>query len=126
MVFLTSICLGVTGMFSVLLLREFLPFRVSVSDLELNPSAWLNQKVAVQGKLVGPIGFVAMGIPPPWNKILYDAHASLGVRGWGGTYRLENVLVIGVIRREIYEYRGREITFYYLDALEVHRLDKEA
>ena len=121
-------------MFSVLLLREFLPFRVSVSDLELNPSAWLNQKVAVQGKLVGPLGFAAMGIPPPWNNILYGLNkttlktpaASFGVRGLMGTYHFENVTVIGVIRRKIYENFGREITSYYLDAVEIHRLDKEA
>ena len=75
-----------------------------------------------------------MGIPPPWNNILYGLNkttlktpaASFGVRGLMGTYHFENVTVIGVIRRKIYENFGREITSYYLDAVEIHRLDKEA
>lgn len=133
--FLIAIILGIAIITGILLIRELFPSKVSVRELELNPSAWVNQKVVVQGKLVGPLGFVAVGSPPPWNYELFGLNETIETIGkpevvkcgvlWNkGDYNFENTLIIGVIRRGVYfNAAWEEKICYYIEAQEIQKLD---
>jgi hypothetical protein len=87
----------------VVLLLNPLPFRTvvqitSVDEIMLNPSAWVNKKVLVEGKLNGPLFFIPEDMPP-WNYEL-SSNGTIGVR-WNGNdiYNYVNVRVYGVVRQ---------------------------
>jgi uncharacterized coiled-coil protein SlyX len=76
---------------------------VTVDDLRLNPDAWLNKRVIVEGKLSGLVGFAPENIPP-YDYILFryneTSEASTVFVGlsWNSSnlYDLANALVIGI------------------------------
>lgn len=69
----------------------------SVDEIRLNPSAWVNKEVVVEGKLTGPLVFVPENAPP-WNYEL-SSNGTLGVL-WNSSsvYNSISVRVYGVVR----------------------------
>jgi uncharacterized coiled-coil protein SlyX len=78
---------------------------VSVDDIALNASAWLNKTVIVEGKLSGPFGFLPEDMPP-YNYVLFrynetsEASTVFAGLSWNSSdlYDLANVVVVGVVR----------------------------
>jgi hypothetical protein len=88
-----------------------------VGDILLNPSAWVNRTVVVEGSLSGPFGHVAEGAPPYDYEL--SSNGTIGVL-WKGSdtqYTSANVRIQGVVRQ------GRtadglwpSVTCYYIEA----------
>jgi hypothetical protein len=71
----------------------------SVGDIMLNPSAWVNKTVVVEGNLTGPLGSVPENAPP-YNYEL-NSNGTIGVF-WSGSdtqYSSANVRIQGVVRQ---------------------------
>jgi hypothetical protein len=78
---------------------------VTVDDIALNASAWLNKAVIVGGKLSGPLNFSVPVGRPPYNYTLFrfneTSEASMVFAGlsWNSSdlYDLVNVAITGVV-----------------------------
>lgn len=99
----------------------------TIDEIHANPSAWMNRTVVVEGKLSGPVGFIAAGIPPPCSHVLYRSNATsqseevfIYIR-WSGSYEFEKTIVIGVLREGYWSlfFGGGQ---HYIEALDVIRL----
>ncbi|MDH5732852.1 MAG: hypothetical protein OEY88_03585 [Candidatus Bathyarchaeota archaeon] len=102
-------------------------YRQTIDEIHANPSVWVNRTVVVEGKLIGPVGFFAVGIPPPCSHILYRSNATsrseevfIYLR-WSGSYEFEKTTVVGVVREghwSLFHGGGQ----HYIQALDVIRL----
>ena len=81
---------------------------VSIAEITLDPSAWVNRTVVVEGKLNGPIAYITS---IPWYYELsvngtIESQDALGpncigvdLGNKGGVYESANVVVIGVVSK---------------------------
>jgi hypothetical protein len=72
---------------------------VDIKEINLNPSAWVNKTVVVEGNLTGPLVFITENAPP-WNYELSSNGTRIGVL-WNrdDVYNSANVRVSGVVRQ---------------------------
>jgi hypothetical protein len=78
---------------------------VTVDEIAINASEWLNRRVVVEGKLLGPLVHIPERNPPygfrlfRYNETSEASTVFVGL-SWNGSnlsYDLTNVLVIGVV-----------------------------
>lgn len=80
MIFLVVLCIGISVAGGLILLYEFSAIETSITEINSNPSAWVNRKVVVEGKLVGPLGYIPE-TTPPWNYELYGLNETVETVG---------------------------------------------
>lgn len=89
--------------------------KVSIDQILLNPDAWVNRRVIVEGILAGP----ALSVPGetlPWNYELVST-GTIGVAWNGGTdFLLFEVRVTGIVREETRGGLQQASTVYYIEA----------
>jgi len=97
--------------------------RVSIDQIGLNPDAWVNKEVVVEGNLTGPF----IGYDLIWNFELSSNESTIGVR-WNGRegtangsdfYDSVSVKVFGVFTIGRSVERGE--SGYYIDAERIDR-----
>jgi hypothetical protein len=121
-----------------IVIHEFFPhiyaIATSIGEINSNPSSWVNKMVVVEGKLVGPMGFIPEATPP-WNYELLRSNETVETIGKKGTvsigilwnymddYHFENTRVVGVVREGhwLYLYGERPVC-YYIEAKRIDRL----
>ena len=95
-----------------------------------NISVWENKKVAIEGILwAGKAAYFYK--PPPYNCILFEPNPvnesrrlNIGVL-WhdGDKYSSEKVIVVGVVRKGVWESQpGYNMVDYYIEAQVIHRI----
>jgi len=121
-----------------IVIHEFFPhiyaIATSIGEINSNPSAWVNKMVAVEGKLVGPMGFIPE-TTPPWNYDLFGSNETIETIGRKGAviigilwdyqdhYSFENTRVVGVVREGHWLYLyGEQPVCYYIEAKKIDRL----
>jgi hypothetical protein len=89
--------------------------KVSIDQILLNPDAWVNRRVEVEGNFNGPV-ISTPGVTPPWNYELVS-NGTIGV-AWKSSdnYELGVVMVTGIVRKETIESLQSAPGVYYIEA----------
>jgi hypothetical protein len=93
----TALAIGGVAAFFELVVFTPAQQKVSIDQILLNPDAWVNRRVEVEGNFSGPV----VSTPeeaPPWNYELVS-NGAIGV-AWksGVNYELGVVMVTGIVR----------------------------
>jgi hypothetical protein len=88
--------------------------KFSIDQILLNPDAWVNKRVEVEGNLSGPV--VSTPEAPPWNYQLVS-NAAIGV-AWNSSDNYESglVMVTGTVRKETTGSLQSASGVYYIEA----------
>lgn len=75
---------GDCGLIGVLVFHELSPYKQAlatlIDEINSNPSAWVNKTVVVEGKLMGPSGYI-LEETPPWNYELAGPNETIETLG---------------------------------------------
>jgi len=111
----TALAISAVAAFFELVVFNPAQQRVSINQILLNPDAWVNRRVEVEGNFSGPV----LSIPeeaPPWNYELVS-NGAIGV-AWNGSvnYELDDVRVTGIVREETRGSLQSASVVYYIEA----------
>jgi hypothetical protein len=89
--------------------------KVSIDQILLNPDAWVNKRVEVEGNFSGPVASIPEEAPP-WNYELVS-NGAIGV-AWNSSANYESgvVMVTGIVREETRGSLQSASVVYYIEA----------
>jgi hypothetical protein len=111
----TALAISTVAAFFELVLFNPAQQKVSIDQILLNPDAWVNRRIEVEGNFSGPV----VSIPeeaPPWNYELIS-NGAIGV-AWNSSanYEFGEVMVTGIVREGTRGSLQSASVVYYIEA----------
>jgi hypothetical protein len=109
---------------------------ITIAEMNSHPPAWVDRKVAIEGKLKGPFDYI-MPYVPPYAYILYESSATADTIHDSSTafiglswksyeqFSLESVIVIGVVRVMYHQVKveGAFVPYCYIEVQNIYKYD---